>query len=495
MPRVVVQSVEFEAPVTDVWPPEHHTRILFESPLSKTDAAYVREVLKRFLSRAYRRPVTETDLARFEQIHRIIARETPTFEAAIRETLAMALITPQFLYHTVAENDVTTRHYETASKLSYLLWATMPDTELLDLAKKSKLDDPKVIAQQVERMLADPRANDFADNFTTQWLSIAKAKAVKINASLFPRFLYLVARGERRGTEVPYRPTIRDFMHQETVGFVAEVIRRNDSVQELIDSRFAWLNEPLAAHYGVDGVKGSEFRAVPVKPEHHLGGLLTHGSILVGNSTGSAPHPIYRAVWLREAILGDEVRDPPAEVPALVDSAGDAAEQAVTIKDLLRKHRNQESCADCHDRLDPWGIPFERYNAIGKFQPKAPAEGARIRGFDPNRDKDLTGYNTYLASMYTVPVQADARVPHGPEVDGMRELKKHLLRHRRHDIARNVLERLLTYAIGRKLTYRDRFAVDSLFERSKQNGHKLGDMIVTICQSELFRGSTPQRKR
>jgi hypothetical protein len=364
----------------------------------------------------------------------------------------------------------------------------MPDAELLELAAKAKLDDPDVIEAQALRLLADPRADDFADSFTTQWLSITKAKAVKINTSLFPRFLYLVARGERRGTEVPYRPTIRDFMHEETIGFVAELIRTNAKVRQIIDSDFAWLNEPLAAHYGVAGVRGHEFRAVPLQPEHRLGGLLTHGSVLVGNSTGSAPHPIYRAVWLREAILGDEVREPPAEVPALVDSAGDAAEKAVTIKDLLRKHRQQESCADCHARLDPWGIPFERYSAIGKYQPLVPAEGVRVRGFDRRRDKDLAAYNAYLDSVYTKTVEADARVPHGPEVDGLRELKKHLLRHREHDIAKNVLEKLLTYAIGRKLTYRDRFAVDTLFEHSKQNGHELRDMIVAICQSELFRG-------
>ena len=489
MPRVVVQEIEFEAPVTDVWPPLHHTRILFPSPLRAEDPkAYVRAVLKRFMSRAYRRPVTAAELDRFVDVHAILAAESATFEAAIRETLAMVLITPQFLYHTVAESGVATRHYEIASRLSYFLWGTMPDADLLALAAQSKLDEPAVIAAQVERMLRDSRADRFAHSFVTQWLSIEKAKAVKINGSLFPRFLYLVARGERRGSEVPYRPTIRDYMEQETVGFIAELIRRDAPVTQIIDSDFAWINEALASHYGVAGVSGHAFRAVALEPEHRLGGLLTHGSVLVANSTGSAPHPIYRAVWLREAILGDEVRDPPPEVPALVDSAGDAADQAVTIKDLLRKHRKDASCAECHARLDPWGIPFERYNAIGKYQPRVPTGGTRVRGFDRRVDKNLADYEAYLKSVHTVPVQADARVPHGPKVDGMAGLKRHLLRHRRDDIAENVLRRLLSYAIGRKLTYRDRFAVEDLFKASRKRDHRLREMIVLISQSPLFRG-------
>ena len=168
-------------------------------------------------------------------------------------------------------------------------------------------------------------------------------KTVPINRDLFPRFLYYVEAGERAGTEKPYIPTIRDHMIDETVAFIAELIRRNASVTNLVDSDFAMLNQPLAAHYGVEGVEGYRIRPVPIKPAHHLGGLLTHGSVLIGNGTGSAPHPIYRAVWLREAILGDQVKAPPAEVPALSDSAGDSAEQALSIKDLRAKHRTVES--------------------------------------------------------------------------------------------------------------------------------------------------------
>ena len=488
VPRVVVRSVEFESPVFDVWPPEHHTRILPESSLRSADPdEYVRGVLKAFITRAFRRPASADELERFFKIYQMLAPEFETLEETMREALSMVLVSPQFLYHTVAADGLTKPSYELASRLSYFLWGSLPDKELLDLAAENKLDDPAVIEAQARRMLADERAKDFVRNFTTQWLSIEKSKAININSKLFPRFLFTVPNGERTGQEVLFRPTIRDYMIDETVGFIGELIRRNGSVLNIVDSNFAWLNEPLAAHYGVDGVQGLEFRAVPVAPGSSLGGLPTQGSVLVGNGTGSAPHPIYRAVWLREAILGDEVAPPPAEVPALSDTAGEGLENATTIKDLLRIHRTQESCNDCHVRLDPWGIPFEEYNAIGQFQPSIPKSGATVRGYNPNTDVTLEGYRKYLSTVNTEPADSVARVPNGPEVNGMRELKDYLLKDRKEDVAENVIRRLLTYGIGRALTYHDRYAVEDLLKQSEKNDHRFQDMILTVCRSELFR--------
>ncbi|MDG2222602.1 MAG: DUF1592 domain-containing protein, partial [Rubripirellula sp.] len=496
MPRAVIDWIEFESPITFPWPPEHHTRILFESPLRQSDPEkYVHEVLSRFMTRAYRRPVTTEELNRFMQVYNLLKPEFDTLEATLRETLAMVLVTPQFLLHTDPDQQGTEAEFALASALSYFLWGSMPDAELVELASSGKLNESTVIAKQARRLLADPRASDFVSNFTNQWLSLPKAKTVPINRDLFPRFLYYVEAGERAGTERPYIPTIRDHMFDETVSFVAEIIRRNASVTNLVDSDFAMLNQPLAAHYGVAGVEGQRIRPVPIRSDHHLGGLLTHGSILIGNGTGSAPHPIYRAVWLREAILGDEVKPPPAEVPALTDSVGDSAEQALTIKDLLAKHRTKESCNDCHVRLDPWGIPFERYNAIGRYEPFVPKEGARIRGFSPTKDIDLAGYANYLATINTQEVQAKARVPHGPEVDGMSQLKAHLLETRVDDIAENMIRRLFTYAIGRELTYRDRYEIENLLSHCSENNFRLQDMIVAICQSSTFRGEAEETTR
>lgn len=496
VPRAVVKSIEFEAPVIDVWPPEHHTRILPESTLRYADPdEYIRGVLGLFITRAYRRPASQEELERFFALYKILEPEFDSLEATMRETLSMVLISPQFLYHTVAADGLTTPGYELASRLSYFLWGSLPDEELLSLAAGKKLDDPDVIAAQVRRMLADDRARDFTRNFTTQWLSIEKTKAVNINRNLFPRFLFTVPNGERKGQEVLFRPTIRDYMMDETVGFIGELIRRNASVLNIVDSDFAWLNEPLAAHYGVDGVKGLRFRSVPITPGIPLGGLPTQGSVLVGNGTGSAPHPIYRAVWLREAILGDEVKPPPAEVPALSDTAGEEVENATTIKDLLRIHRTVESCNDCHVRLDPWGIPFEEYNAVGQFQPLIPKNGAKVRGFNEKTDKTLEGYSKYLETVNTVPVDSAARVPNGPKVAGMRDLKDYLLKDRDEDVAENVIRRLLTYGLGRALTYHDRYAIEDLHEQAEKTGYGFQDMIINVCRSELFQTPTSTPKK
>ncbi len=489
-PRVVLESLEFEAPVAEVWPPEHHTRILFESPLRDTNTGeYAYEVIKRFMTRAFRRPVARGEVDHYFRIYKIYDAEFDTLEQAMRETLAMVLISPQFLYHAVIDDAAATKPYELASRLSYFLWGSMPDQELLDLAASGKLNDPAVIEAQTRRLLVDKRAAGFVENFTIQWLSIAKMKTVNINRDLFPRFLYTVHLGERRGQEQLFRPTIRDYMHEETVGFVGELIRNNASVMNIVDSDFAYLNEPLAVHYGVGGVEGLKLRVVPIKPEHRLGGLLTQGSVLVANSTGSAPHPIYRAVWLREAILGDKVKSPPAEVPSLVDSAGDSAVEAVSIKDLLRIHRNKESCYDCHARLDPWGIPFERYSAIGKYQPLVPKDKVRVRGFNHKQDRTLAGYQAYLKSVYTEEVDASSRMPRGPVVDGMQKLKEYLLKERKSEIAENLIRRLMAYSIGRELTYRDRFEVKKLLKLAEEDGYKLQGMIISICQSPTFTGT------
>lgn len=510
MPLVVIEWMEFDAPLTEVWPPKHHTRILFESPLRDSDPnAYVKGVLRRFMLRAYRRPPTDEEVDRFAKIYESYLPELKSLEAALRETLALVLVSPQFLFHTVASGEAAaeTRQYELASRLSYFLWSSMPDEELLKLAGEGRLapsrsgsrqtsdgtltssaKEADILAQQVQRMLADPRSRDFVRNFTFQWLSLDKMRTVPINRDLFPRFLYYVPLGERAGTEEPYRPTIRDYMIDESVAFIAELIQSNSSVLNIVDSDFACLNQPLAAHYGVPGVQGNELRRVPIKPEHHLGGLLTHGSVLIGNGTGSAPHPVYRAVWLREAILGQDVPPPPADVPALTDSAGESAEKALSIKELLVRHRQSESCNDCHSRLDPWGIPFEQYNAIGKFQPLVPKEGTRVSLFDKTKHQDLAGYAAYLDSINKIALQADARLPLGPTVNGLDELKAFLLQHRKDDIAKNIVRRLLTYGIGRELSWRDRFEVEELLQQAQKNDYKLRDMIVAICLSETFRG-------
>lgn len=486
LPRIVIEWMEFESPITDKWPPDHHTSILFESPLQSDDLnAYVNQVIERFMTRAYRRPVDPEEVEIFFQIYEQVKSEFSTLEGAMRETLAMVLISPQFLYHTEtgrAPDD----HYAIASRLSYFLWASMPDEELLDLAEKQQLNDPTVIEKQVLRLLGDERAESFIRNFTMQWLNLEKMKTVPINRDRFPRFLYYVSAGERAGTEMPYLPTVRDYLLEETVAFVGELIRRNASVLNIVDSDFAMLNQRLASHYGTKKIQGTHFRAVPLSPEDNLGGLLTHGSVLIGNGTGTAAHPIYRAVWLREAILGDEVPEPPAEVPALSDSAGESADRAFTIAELLAQHRNVESCNDCHFRLDPWGIPFEQYNAIGQFRPMVPSEGIRVSVFDKSKHQDMAGYQNYLDSINLNSLSSEATLPNQATVSGVHGLKKHLLSNYSDSIVRNITRRLLSYGMGEPLDHHDWVTLESIMEQTEAGGHRLRDIIIAICKSDSF---------
>lgn len=492
-PRAVIDWIEFEAPVYEEWPPAHHARILFSSPLREDDPdAYVREVLARFLPRAFRRPVQPEEVERYQQVYALVRERLglATVEAAMRETLATALISPDFLLH--RNSGGADAPHQLACRLSYFLWGSMPDDELATLAARGALTDPQVVAAQARRLLADPRADDFVADFCTQWLALDKQRAVPINLERFPRFLHTIARGERRGQEEPNRPTVRAAMKAETIAFVAELLRRNAPVGQLIDADFAMLNRRLAAHYGVDGVDGHQLRAVPVRPEHHLGGLLTQGAVLVGTSTGTAPHAVYRAVWLREAVLGDDVPPPPADVPALEESAGDDAADATTLKDLLRVHRSKESCRDCHRRLDPWGVPFEEYDATGRYARRVPPAGARVEGFDPNKHGDLAGYRAYLAQLSTHVVDASSTLPDGTPIDGIAELKAYLLARRLDDLAENVVRRLLAYALGRELTTADRPVVQGLLRDSAPNGYKLRDLVVAICTTEAFLQTSPR---
>ena len=488
--RPSIEWVEFEGPIYETWPPKAHKRILFDSPLRESDPdAYVKAVLKKFMGRAYRRPATDHEIERFHKVYNLVAPEMGSFEAAMRETLAMVLISPQFLMHTVVKDGVACKEHALASRLSYFLWSSMPDDELLALAQSGEIGQPKVLRQQIERMINDERFDESMENFSMQWMSVEKMLTVPINADRFPRFLFYVSHGERKGTEIPYRPTIRDYMMEETIGYIRESFKNNASVTQLVDSNVAYINQPLAAHYGVEGVKAHDHQLVTLKPGHHLGGLLTHGSMLIGNGNGSVPHPIYRAVWLREAILGEKVAPPPADIPDIselpnVDKKD--IEKALTIKDFLALHRTKASCRDCHARLDPWGIPFEHYNAIGQYQPKVPKEGVRVQPFAADKHKDISGYMDYLDSISTEPIDASAKLPNGPEVTSMRELKDYILKHRMDDVADNVARRLLAYGLGRHLDFKDRPAIDAILAESKKNQYKMRDMLISICMSELF---------
>lgn len=344
-PRLLIESVKIEAGVYETWPPETRTRILAGDD--------IREILTDFMSRAYRRPATEGEVGRMATLYETLRAGELSHEDAVVETLAAVLSAPGFLL--LAEPSTESKRrplndWELASRLSYFLWSTMPDDHLFALAEQQKLSDPNVLSVEVERMLADEKAEAFFENFASQWLDLDAIYNIAINPEFFPDF----------------DDATKDVMVAETIAFFTQLVKSNRSALDLIDSEDAILNGELAQHYGVPGVAGNELKPVSLPAESQRGGILTHGSILTLNSSGDDTHPIKRGVWVLERLLGDPPPPPPPAVPTLAEESGNGDRQS--LKEKLEAHRQQEACMTCHQKIDPWGVAFENFDGVGKWR-------------------------------------------------------------------------------------------------------------------------------
>ena len=462
-PWLVVESVEFVAPDYKVWPPQTHRAILFantDQPQSpKQEADYARQVLKRFMKRAFRRPATERELDGIMAFYDKIRPEYPTFVQTMRQTLSMVLVSPQFLYlvepHTQGQGTRELTAYEVASRLSYFLWSTMPDAELFDLADNGRLVDASVLKSQVHRMLEDPQSKRFVAQFTDQWLDLPALDRIAVNPQFYPDF------NER----------LKPAMRLETQQFFAEILKHDLSALNFIDSDFTMLNERLAKHYSIDGVTGTSFTRVALKPEHRRGGLLTHASMLVGNSTGEDSHPIKRAVWILERLLDDPPAQPPANVPALDPET--PGFDKLTLKEQLTVHRQDKACVSCHLKIDPWGIPLENFDATGLYRSKA----IRLTAARKGRPR---------GKMTKAPVDATDTMPDGQTVEGAGQLKDYILAKKKGQFARAMVVKMMAYALGRSLEYSDEDEVQKLAHRFQKDGYRLDRLIESIVTSELF---------
>jgi len=452
LPTITIQFVEFDAPVFDQWPPKLHRRILFDSDKRESDeSAYVAEILKPFMRRAFRREIEPSEVDRMVSFFDSIRPEFPTFEEAVRETLAMVLIRPDFLYlmEPAGNKKRTIGDWEFASRLSYFLWSTMPDERLFELAAAGKLLEPKTLAGEVDRMLSDPRAARFTDQFTEQWLHLDVVDRVAVSRDYHPGF----------------KDELKNEMRAETQRFFAELLQHDLSALNLLNSEFTMLNEPLAKHYGIDGVLGREFRRVPLKPEQHRGGLLGQASILLSNSTGEDSHAVRRAVWIRDRLLNDPPAPPPPDVPSLDEA--DPEFLQLSIREQLKVHRETEACASCHKDIDPWGIALENFDAVGLWRDEVRRKAGK--------------------KFETLPVNASDVFPGGLTINGVDDLKKHLVTERKDDFARSLVARLLTYALGRRLELSDEDAIDDLTSQFASNDFNLKQLIQSIVVSEPFR--------
>ena len=471
-PKVRVERVTLDGPLYDAWPPERHRRILFDSELRDSDPrAYVREVLARFLTRAQRRPPEPDEVTRYVEFFESQEETFPVFEERMRETLAMVLISPEFLYRmeSASEERRPLDAWELASRLSYFLWSTMPDEELLALAETGELLDTEVLGSHVDRMIRDERVWRFVDEFFGSWIYLEAMDKVAVDPYYYPGF------NENLKTQ------IRD----ETRHFLLEVLRDDLSATNFIDSDFLTLNETMARHYGIEGVSGSAFRRVALDPASPRGGLLTQASLLMGNSTGQDSHPIKRAVWVRKRLLDDPPPPPPASVPELDSESPEFA--GLSVREQLRQHRQQASCAVCHVDIDPWGVAFEHFDAIGQWRDDI----RRLRARPPEKpagpEKDEEEEEAAPLEFDLLPVDARETLPDGTEIHGVDDLRAYLLGPRREDFARTIVVKLLAYSLGRSLEFTDQPEADRLTAGFLESDLKMRTLVQEVVKSDLFR--------
>jgi hypothetical protein len=437
--QVHIDYIEIIAPFYQQWPPKTHTDIFVDSDKSD-EQIYGREVLTRFLRRVWRRPVVSQEVDQFMALFAEYRPGLPSFEDAMLEVLATALATPEFLYLTqrvvsnAPETSGTISDLELASRLSIFLWSSIPDDELLKLAEQRRLSEPAVLSAQVKRMLADRRSRRFSQNFVQQWLGLDGLDSV-IHVT---------------------DSSLKVAMQEEPIAFFDEVLRRNRSIMDFIHSDFAMVNERLAAHYRIPGVYGPHFRSVPIEPQTKRGGLLTCAAILTMNSDGKDSHPLKRGVWMLERILHDPPPPPPPNVPEV--DLTDPEILKMTLKERIADHRDKPACISCHSRIDPWGIAFENYDALG----------------------------TYRTHVNNQPVDATSQLFNKQTLAGMDGLKRYLLMDRQDQLARATVHKMTAYALGRRLSFGDRADIDSLTAQFRIQGDRLGDLVHLIINSNIF---------
>jgi mono/diheme cytochrome c family protein len=442
-----IDYVEVEAGIYETWPPKSHRAVFFESPNRNDEDVYCREILKRFMTRAWRRPIGDADIAAYHQLFTKYRPGLPGFQETMIEVLGTVLTSPEFLYIVQAEPATpssTVSDLELASRLSFFLWSSIPDAELLGLAVSGKLKSPEVLDSQFRRLLADPKSKRFHRHFVQQWLGLEAMDNLIVDQAKFPA----------------YDEAFQETLIEEPHAFFEHVLRSNRSVLDFLQSDYLVINEPLAKHYGIPGVTGQEFRKVPIDAGVHRGGLLTTAAVLAMNSTGVDSNPLKRGVWLLERILHDPPPPPPPNVPQ-VDLA-DPRILKMTPRERMADHRNQPACNSCHSKIDPWGLALENFDAIGRFR---------------------TAINEQ-------PVDATAVLYNRKALDGAAGLKKYLMADRQEQFVKAMVHKMSTYALGRPMSFSDRAELDRMATGLRERGNGLRDLVSIVVHSRLFSEKT-----
>jgi hypothetical protein len=424
--------------------PETRKRLFIREPLPDAEREGAREIIASFATRAFRRPATVEETGRLLKLFESARASGESFENGIRMAAQAILISPHFLFRGELQpnpDNPAAVHpvddYALASRLSYFLWSTMPDEELFRHAERGTLR--RNLEAQVKRMLKDPKAKAFSENFAGQWLQLRNLKLVAPDPKQFPNF----------------DDELREAMQQETELFFEHVLREDRSVMEFIDADYTFLNERLARLYGIDGVKGEQFRRVALKRSAR-GGLLTQASVLTITSNPTRTSPVKRGKWVLENILGTPPPPPPPNVPELEESH--EAELTGTLRQRMEQHRDNPNCASCHARMDPIGFGFENFDAIGAWRTK---------------DGEFA-------------IDASGKLTSGEAFDGPAEFKAILLKQKRDEYVRCLAEKVLTYALGRGLEYYDKCAVDQIAKNVARNRYKFSALVLEVTKSTPF---------
>jgi hypothetical protein len=424
-------------------------RLFVCRPTAKNDEeGCAKRILQTLARRAYRRPVTEADLSGPLRFYRE-ARTTGDFEAGIEMAVRAILVSPEFLFR--VERDpaglppktaYSLSNLELATRLSFFLWSSIPDDELLDTAIRGELRSPAVLEKQVRRMLADSRSRALITNFAEQWLYLRNLASSTPDMRLFPDFDDNLRRAFRKETEL----------------FFESIVREDRSVLDLLRANYTFVNERLAKHYGIPRVYGSRFRRVEFDEKGTRGGLLRHGSILTVTSYATRTSPVIRGKWILDNLLGMPPPPPPAVVPALKENTG--VGKVLSMRERLAEHRDNPACSGCHRLMDPVGFAFENYDAVGRW--RAAEDGK--------------------------PVDSAGGLPDGSTFEGVAGLQRALLD--RPDLFVTTLtEKLLTYGVGRGVDYYDSPAVRKIVREAREGDYRFSSIIAGVA------GSTPFRMR
>ena len=474
------QEVTLEGPIVSDWPPRGQTMLLGGAKLrqlphglpnsqawrarspdfkhkytadSADPTGDSRKLLPAFITAAFRRPATASDIEPYLKLFDAEFAESSDFLAAMRTAAIAVLCSPEFLF--LKEPAGKLNELQLATRLSFFLTRSTPDAELL----AAKLTQPEVLRAQTERLLKSATLERFVADFTDGWLNLREIEFTTPDKQLYPE----------------YDELLLDSMLRETRGFITELIESNLSVSNIVQSDFAMLNKRLARHYGLPDVSGVELKKIKLAPDSHRGGVLTQASVLKVSANGTNTSPVVRGVFVMDRILGQEPPPPPPGVPGVEpDIRG-----ANTLRELLDKHRNMESCNGCHRVIDPPGFALESYDVIGGWR-------ERFRSIDKGEPVKLAVEGRKVRYRLGPPVDAAGELTTGSKFANMAEFQKLLLAGQDR-VAHCIAEKLLIFASGRPMGFSDRSEIEKLVAQSKAKGHGLRDLIHAVVQSEVFR--------